>query len=512
MFSIAHLINCIVTSKWSNREEDEYEHVIPQRQQQRCCFSSDIHLINIHKPFTMGFKQRLTKLRNRRPGHFLPFRIPFFRIFYSTTYTALYILTLAMLVITPGSMIWSAIQNAAYQYIIMIGGTYILTAIIAIFVYASRLYTNRSVMVGVGKVYIPIEDGEVGKNVRKMIVNQLVRSAMIAWESRPRDLYGEILMAEEKGVLPPETRSVDRNDYTVGKEITIDPSLPPWGDVKHRGWSAPGQGQEEEISDLQFANVIAELPNLIEAQAVSLAPPAKFALLGPGGVPMADPVVADVLRRPATMGMREYLTQLSYLQLINPPEAGQSFLMQYERARFGALPSTEAEFKALMTSFAEVLSGMGELQLEIVERIREQAGQDKESSMDTEDISPDMLRGHHLSIQEPRSPVSSLISPVTARTAPSRSITPYLQHQDNMPQSQESLGSVLHRPDDAQYNPMDREQNQQVETSSVVGRSNDGDDAESFSRSRAYLQDTESLNSMTSETGSVVRHTGSSNE
>src|ERR1700761_1641294 len=105
----------------------------------------------------MGLAQRCKRLRNRRPGHLLPFRIPFFRIFYSTTYTTLYILVLAILAITPVSMIWAAIQNSAYQYIIMIGGTYVLTAIIAIFIYASRLYTNRSVMVGVGKAYIPVE-------------------------------------------------------------------------------------------------------------------------------------------------------------------------------------------------------------------------------------------------------------------------------------------------------------------------------------------------------------------
>lgn len=67
----------------------------------------------------------------------------------------------------------------------MIGGTYVLTALIAIFIYSSRLYTNRSVLAGVGKAYIPVEDGEVGRNVRKMIVSQLERSAIIAWEARP---------------------------------------------------------------------------------------------------------------------------------------------------------------------------------------------------------------------------------------------------------------------------------------------------------------------------------------
>jgi hypothetical protein len=429
----------------------------------------------------MRLAERCKRLRNHRPGHLFPFRIPFFRIFYSTTYTGLYILTLALLAITPVAMIWGAIQNSAYQYIIVIGGTYVLTAIIAIFVYASRLYTNRSVMVGVGKAYIPVEDGEVGRSVRKMIVGQLERSAMVAWESRPRDLLGEILMAEESGVLPPETGSVGRNDYTVGREIPIDPSYPPWGDVKHAGWSGPGQNQDGDVPDLHFANVIAELPNLVEAQAVSLAPP-SLGLSGPGGVPMADPVVADVLRRPATMGMREYLTQLSYLQLINPPEAGQNFLLQYERARFGGLPATEAEFKALMTYFADLLSGMAELKPEIIEQIRAQAGQDEESSMDTEGITPEILQGDQLplSVQEPQTPVSSLISPVTARTAPSRSITPYMQQAP----SEDSLGSVLRRP---------------TEKADLIENT----------RSRASSQDAASMNSLHSETGSVVRRTDS---
>jgi hypothetical protein len=430
----------------------------------------------------MGLGQRLTRLRNRRPGHLLPFRIPFFRIFYSTTYTTLYILTLGLLAITPVSMIWGAIQNSAYQYIIMIGGTYLLVALIAIFVYASRLYTNRSVMVGVGKAYIPVEDGEVGKSVRKMIVSQLEKSAMVAWESRPRDLLGEILMAEEDGVLPPETRSVGRNDYTVGKEIPIDPAYPPWGDVKHAGWSGPGQNQDGDVPDLQFATVIAELPNLIEAQAVSLAPPDPMPVSATNGVVMADPIIADVLRRPATMGMREYLTQLSYLQLINPPEVGQSFLLQYERTRFHGHPTTEAEFKALMTSFADLLSGMTKLQPEILDQIREQARQDKESSMDTEDINPELLRGDELpiSIQEPQSPVSSLISPVTARTAPSRSITPYMQQ--NAP-SEESLGSVLRQP-----------------SANLEGTQDATED-------QACIKDTASLDSLPSEPGSVVIHT-----
>lgn len=338
----------------------------------------------------------------------------------------------------------------------MIGGTYVLTALIAIFIYTSRLYTNRTVLAGVGKAYIPIEEGEVGRNVRKMIVKQLERSAIIAWESRPRDLLGEILGAENQGFLPPETDSVGRNDYTVGREITVDPAHPPWGQVRHAGWSSPSHGVENFTPNLQFATVIAELPNLIEAQAVSLAP-AEEAIIPVNGPPMADPVVADVLRRPETMGLRDYLTQLSYLGLVDRPDVGQSFLLQYEKARFGGLPIPEKDFHSLMTVFAELLAGMTELKPEIIEQIREQAGAD-DLSLDTEDIEPDMLRsrGTRSSAYRSLSTGSSINSPVTARTAPSRpsrSVTPYLR-QDM--ESNDSLSSVVRRTPE----PLEREESQ----------------------------------------------------
>lgn len=336
-------------------------------------------------------------------------------------------------------------------------------------------------MAGMGKAYVPVEPGEVGKSVRKMIVNQFERSAMVAWESRPRDLFGEILQAEQEGVLPPETMSVGRNDYTVGREIRIDPAAPPWGEVRHPGWSSPAHRDDNEMPHLQFAPVIEELPNLIEARAVSLAPPGPLAT-PTEGIRSADPVVFDVLRRPETMGMRDYLTQLSYLGLVNPPEVGQSFLHQYENARFGGLPISEAEFKSLMAAFADLLSGMTALQPDIIDQIRVQAG-DKISVLDAEEQSPESpLTGmRQIPPSPPRSPDSSIISPVTARTAPSRNLTPYLQQQVA---SEDSFSSVIHQtPED------------DIPVSSEI-------------RMRRS-QDSSSLESVESDSGSVLQHRSS---
>lgn len=409
----------------------------------------------------------------RRPGRILPFRIPFFRIFYSTTYTTVYIICLCLLAITPVSMIWVAIENSAYQYTIMVGGTCILTALIAIFIFSSRLYTNRSVLVGVGKAYIPVEDGEIGKNIRKMIVNQFERSALIAWESRPRDLFGEILQAELQGMLPAETESVDRNDYTVGREIPVDPAYPPWGEVQHPGWSSPSHRDDNEMPDLQFATVIAELPNLIEARAVSLAPPDPMAT-PKHGMPVADPVVVDALRRPETMSMRDYLTQLSYLGLVNASQTRQRFLTQYEHARFGGVPVTETEFRRLMSAFAELLSAMTELDPTIVEQIYEQTGEVDAHGQEAGESDPRTPKAAlERSSSSSHSTGSSIMSPVTARTGPSRYATPRMPQEKA---SMDSFSSVIHMTADdgpTEVPPAHRSEDANSTSSSVAGMPSD---------------------------------------
>ncbi|KAK3707914.1 hypothetical protein LTR37_011766 [Vermiconidia calcicola] len=401
----------------------------------------------------------------RRPIR-LPFRIPFFRIFYSTTYTTIYILCIGLLIITPASMIWNAIQNSAFQYITVIGATYLFTALVATFIYASRLFTNRTVLAGVGKSFIPVEEGELGKGVRRLVKEGFEKSAVVAWESRPRDLAPEVAtQAEPRGMLSLKSGNLGPGAYVVGKEIPVDPARPPWGHVRHAGWSSPSQ-MDSETPSLQFTTVIAEMPNLIEAKAVSLAP--VDPLTTPSdGPPMADPVVAEVLRRPETMGMRDYLTQLSYLGLVNPQHTGRSFLQQYEKARFGGSAITDQAFQSLMAAFADLLAGMTVLDPAVIEQIREQAGDDVSSSPSTEDITPERLRS-----SSPYSPISSLTSPVTARTALSRSNTPYTRQEV---ESTESLGSVIRQTPEAREAVEDR-------------------------------PETDSLTSVSSDAGSVIRH------
>lgn len=343
-------------------------------------------------------------------------------------------------------MIYSTIQQLALQYTVMIGAAYVLTVILAVFIYSSRLYTNRSTLSAVGKAYIPIEKGEVGKAVRKMIVKQLERSAIVAWESRPRDLYGEILMAEHEGILPPEVKSINKDDFLVGTEIRVDPANPPWGDVQHAGWSSPSHTDDNKTPHVQFDSVVAELPHLIEARAVSLTPAEPALDVAEGGPMTPDVFVVEALKRPAHMGLREYLAQLSYLGLVNPPRAGESFLSQYERARFAGMPIPTAQLNSLMTAFAELLAGMTHLDLAIVEEIRAQMGTTADSG------APQISADPGEPIPSTDMPLSSAGSawsgktPFTAREAQSSPMaTPFVQQNG---QSQESLGSVIHRTHD----------------------------------------------------------------
>lgn len=423
---------------------------------------------------------RTTGARRRR----LPFRIPIFRVFYSLTYTTLYLLTLVFLAISPVTMIYSSLTQNAFQYTFMIGSVIILTAIIAVCLYSSRLYTNKRVLSDVGKSYVPIEEGEVGKAVRKMIVKQLDRSAIVAWESRPRDLYGEILLARQEGILPMETESFDVNDCMVGSEIQIDPAHPPWGDIQHPGWSSPSHRNDNRNPDVQFADVIAELPNLIEARAVSLAPPDPTMTPVQGAPRAADPAVVGLLTRPPNMALRDYLTQLGYLGLVQPPSLGQNFVSQYEKARFGFLPVSVDGFDKLMTTFAQLLAGMTTLNPDIVHEIRAQTNDDA-AVLDVPVLSlTEQERDDSAAVSSARtwSPQSSLRGSVTAREDITPAFaSPYLM--ESAP-SQESFGSVLWRSPDSRENP-----------------SPHGGTQESI-----YTMQTPSATSFPSETGSVLIH------
>lgn len=374
-------------------------------------------------------------------------RIPLFRIWYSTTYTTILLLLLIILAVTPGDTIYQSIRSRELQKLFVIGGVYLLTFLIVLLIYSTRIYTNRTVLSAIPKPYVPVEDGEVGKGVRRMIAKELKKSAIIAWDSRPRDLRSEEEVKDDEGASRPNTADSKKSKKKKGDHHSIESTIlpvsaknPPWGHVSHPGWASPSSA---DLPEIQYWSVVCELPNLIEAKAVSLAPPDPAIedadLQYPDNTPpLPDAQIVTLLQRPRTMGLRDYLSRLAEFGLLNPPTLGPTFLAQYEYARFSTASLTEAEFRSIMSIFADILNGMTEVDPDVVNEARAQSiHSDNRSLAPTEsDISTSSSSSHsykqfrtpQLDRQRSASPSSytgssrstDTRSPQTAHTAPSR--------------------------------------------------------------------------------------------
>ncbi|KAH3976026.1 hypothetical protein HBH51_079740 [Parastagonospora nodorum] len=372
-------------------------------------------------------------------------RIPLFRIWYSTTYTTILILLLLILAVAPADTIYQSVKSKELQKLFVIGGVYFLTFSIVLLIYSTRIYTNRTVLSAIPKPYIPVEEGEVGKGVRRMIAKELRRSAIVAWDSRPRDLRREEEGRNGEGTSRPNTAEKEKDKGKAhkkkksddhGMETTILPVTtdnPPWGYVSHPGWASPSS---PDLPNLQYWSVICELPNLIEAKAVSLAPPdpavEDAALQYPDNAPpLPDAQIVTLLQRPRTMGLRSYLARLASFGLLNPPDLGATFLAQYEYARFSTASLTEPEFRNIMAVFADILNGMAHLDQDVIDEARAQSiASETRSLAPTESSSSSSISSHHvpfrtplLDRQRPDTPSTYAddvpSSPQTAQTAPS---------------------------------------------------------------------------------------------
>lgn len=273
-----------------------------------------------------------------------------FRVFYSTSYTAIFLLLVAHIVLTPADAIYQSYKAGRLFDIFVVAGAYVLTALVCALLYASRLYTNRSVLKDIPKSFMPIEKEDLpGKRVRRLIVDSLARSVVVAYQARPRPRSTENDSLSINGRISTLMRAEDEREQD---------GEPTWGTVSHPGWSSPSS---PDLPDLQYETVIKELTDLIEAKAVSLAPVNPRSILSVDGTPMPDESVIEILQRPVEMGMRQYFGQLKALGVVQDTLLSRQFLALYEQARFGPQPLSEPEFRALMSMFAEVLRNMTSL-------------------------------------------------------------------------------------------------------------------------------------------------------
>ncbi|PYI34433.1 putative aminotransferase, classes I and II [Aspergillus indologenus CBS 114.80] len=284
------------------------------------------------------------------------------RLLNLTFFIFLSVILFFLIILTPADAIYQCYITRRLTNIFIITGGYVVTFILAILIYATRLYTNRTVLSGIPKAWIPVEKEDVGKSVRRLVKEGLAHSAIIAYQARPRDL------------------AADGDDFANYESLLIDRDHPPWGPIEHPGWSSPSCA---DLPDLPYRTVIQELPHLIEAKAVSLAPPDPIfagvhqslrAPFSDADESFPDTRVVDVLRRPVAMGLREYLQRLASLDVIQPPEVGAAFIARYERARFSSRELHEDEFRELMRIFAELLRGMTGLNPRVLAELQAEDG------------------------------------------------------------------------------------------------------------------------------------------
>ncbi|KAJ5369305.1 uncharacterized protein N7496_009065 [Penicillium cataractarum] len=272
------------------------------------------------------------------------------RFLNSSSFFFLCLICLCLILLTPADAIYQCWETKRLTNIFFIAGAYVITFILAILIYATRIYTNQTALAGIPKAWIPIEKEDVNKSVRRLVMQGLARSAVISYQARPRDTSDE---------------ADSFSNYT---DLLVDRDHPPWGFVEHPGWSSP---TSPDLPNLPYRTVIQELPNLIEAKAVSIAPADDS--LSNAADPFPDTRVVEALQRPASMGLRQYIRHLTDLGVIKSSELAADFLALYERARFSSHQLHEAEFRELMHLFAEILRGITSLAPPILEVIRDSA-------------------------------------------------------------------------------------------------------------------------------------------
>jgi hypothetical protein len=292
-----------------------------------------------------------------------------FRIFYSTSFTFVFILLVIFTAVTPADSIYESYKRNRLIDIFLVAGVYVFTGLASILVYASRMYTNRSVLRDIPKTFMPIEKEDLpGKRVHRLIAETLERTAVIAYQARPR------ARRIEHETVTAGARMLALTKTKTATDDTIEPS---WGTVAHPGWSSPAN---KELPGLEYVTVVDELVDLIEAKAVSLVPgdpaiePAEDVTLLP------DPRVIAEIARTGNMGMRSYLAHLIAVAVVPENSLSVAFLAAYERARFSSVPMTDNDFHALMRMFAEILRSMQPVDINMLDLDDDSSGYESDQS------------------------------------------------------------------------------------------------------------------------------------
>ncbi|KAH7320241.1 hypothetical protein B0I35DRAFT_430939 [Stachybotrys elegans] len=318
----------------------------------RRCLLSPSRLSNAISRF---IDRQITPSVFSHPGHAkdaMGYRRIFFRFIYRSIYVILYLLLLALLLVTPADAIQRSLPDDRTYNVWILAICYVATVLVVAFVYALRLYINKTALASIPKTWVPIDKSDVKKAVYKMIQGGLNRSAAISYEARPRvQTPGE--SNHQQTSSHPHSTSLTRVPTFLEDFLLSLPSQEAvWGKIEHPGWASPNS---PDLPNLEYHTIISELPNLIEAKALTLAPSDPTSQTDP---PLLDAAAVSLLQRPHHLHLRGYLDHLSTLGVIEMDGTVLEFLSHYELARFSNRPISEARFRDMMHLFAEMLRSM----------------------------------------------------------------------------------------------------------------------------------------------------------
>lgn len=297
-----------------------------------------------------------------------------FRIFYSTSFTIVFLVLIAMICIAPADKLYESYKRRRIVDIIIIAAAWVLTGLVAAFLYGTRLYTNRAIIRDIPKTFLPIEREDLpGRNAHRAIQETFARSAVIAYQAKPRAKRIEVELegAGERMLAVSKQMKMHhhQHNFTLREQALLAPK---WDVVAHPGWQSPAS---TEMPGLEYHKVADELIDLVEAKAVSLAP--RDPLATPtaesddeDGNPLPrtpDPRFVELLARPAGIGMRGYLAQLAELGVLPDSDLTDDFLSAYEHSRYSGKPLSEHEFQNLMRLFAELLRCMQPMEADLLD-------------------------------------------------------------------------------------------------------------------------------------------------
>ncbi|OAQ73313.1 sucrase/ferredoxin domain-containing protein [Pochonia chlamydosporia 170] len=325
----------------------------------------------------------------------MQYRRLFFRFLYASVYVLFFLVLFGLLLITPGDAIERSISNGQKYNVLIVTISYVVTIVIVVFIYILRLYITKTAIAAIPKTWVPIEKGDVKDIVYRMIHGGLSRSAAIAHAARPRE---QIDTDDEQGGMDDGEQEARigggaKKTNTVVEDLCLPlpPKRPVWGEIEHYGWASPNS---PDLRNLQYSSVLSELPNLIEAKALTMAPSDQQGL--GTDAPMIDAEAVGLLQRTANMSMRGYIDHLASLVVILVDETVTQFLAQYEYARFSNRPISNERFRQLMHLFAEVLRGMQPLDINVLNSLEDasygwgpsESDIDNDAPLDTNPPSP----------------------------------------------------------------------------------------------------------------------------